>query len=102
MVAIRLHLDNSGPRDGPMRVVPGSHAAGKLNARALAAWSSRAGELAVDCVVAAGGAVIIRPLLVHSSASRTAPGNRRVIHLEYAAENLPGGLEWYQPALEVS
>jgi hypothetical protein len=52
----------------------------------------------VDCIVAAGGALIMRPLLVHSSASRTAPGHRRVIHLEYAAETLPGGLEWYKLA----
>lgn len=98
MVTIRLHLDDSGPGDGPLRVLPGSHTAGKLSGQALAAWSSRAGELTVDCVVGAGGAVIMRPLLVHSSASRTAPGHRRVIHLEYAAESLPAGLEWYESA----
>ena len=40
---------------------------------------------------------IMRPLLLHASASGTGPGRRRVIHLEYAAEDLPGGLEWYQP-----
>ena len=98
MVTIRLHLDDSGPADGPLRVLPGSHLAGKLNAHELAAWSARAGDMAVDCVVHAGGAVIIRPLLLHSSASRMAPGHRRVIHLEYAAENLPGGPEWYDSA----
>ena len=98
MVTIRLHLDDSGPDDGPMRVLPRSHLEGKLSGPALAAWLSRAGAVAVDCNVKAGGAVIMRPLLVHASASRTSPGHRRVIHLEYAAENLPGGLEWYQPA----
>ena len=98
MVTIRLHLDDSGHGDGPLRVLPGSHRAGKLSGQALAAWSCRAGELAVDCVVPAGGAVIMRPLLIHSSASRTIPGHRRVIHLEYAAENPPGGLAWHDPA----
>jgi Phytanoyl-CoA dioxygenase (PhyH) len=98
MLTIRLHLDDSGPGDGPLRVIPGSHAAGRLNGQALAAWSSRARELAVDCNVAAGGAVVMQPLLVHASASRTEPGHRRVIHLEYAAESLPGGLQWYEPA----
>ena len=44
----------------------------------------------------------MRPLLLHASASGTAPGHRRVVHLEYAAEPLPGGLEWYQPATEIS
>ena len=33
MVAIRLHLDPCGPENGPLRVVPGSHAAGRIDAR---------------------------------------------------------------------
>jgi hypothetical protein len=98
MVTIRLHLDDCLPGDGPLRVLPGSHRGGKVSGPALAEWSSRAGSLAVDCNVNAGGAVIMRPLLVHASSSRTSPGHRRVIHLEYAAEELPDGLEWYQPS----
>jgi hypothetical protein len=102
MVTIRLHLDDCGGESGPLRVLPGSHAAGKLDAGAVAAWSSRAGDLAVECIVPAGAAVVMRPLLLHASASGTASGHRRVVHLEYAAEPLPGGLEWYQPATEIS
>ena len=50
MVTIRVHLDDSGPGDGPLRVLPGSHLSGKLSAHELAAYSARAGdELAVDC-----------------------------------------------------
>jgi hypothetical protein len=95
MVTVRLHLDDCGPESGPLLVLPGSHAAGKLAPGAIATWSARAGSMAVDCLVPAGGAVIMRPLLLHASASGTGPGHRRVIHLEYAAEELPGGLEWY-------
>jgi hypothetical protein len=98
MVTIRLHLDDSGPGDGPLRVLPGSHLAGKLSSPEVTAWSTRAGDLAVDCIVPAGGAIMMRPLLLHSSASRTTPGHRRVIHLEFAAEQLSGGLEWYKGA----
>jgi hypothetical protein len=97
MVTIRLHLDDCGSDAGPLRVLPGSHRDGKLSGPALAAWSSRAGALAVDCNVKVGGAVIMRPILVHASSSRTSPGHRRVIHLEFAAEDLPDGLEWYRP-----
>jgi Phytanoyl-CoA dioxygenase (PhyH) len=97
MVTIRLHLDDCGAGDGPLRVLPGSHLDGKLKPGALADWMSRSNAIAVDCTVTAGGAIIMRPLLLHASASRKAPGHRRVIHLEYAAESLPGGLEWYQP-----
>jgi hypothetical protein len=98
MVTIRLHLDHCGPESGPLRILPGSHASGKLDPGAVAVWASRAGGLAVDCVVPAGGAVIMRPLVLHASASGTCQGHRRVIHLEYAAEELPDGLEWYDPA----
>ncbi len=95
MVTIRLHLDDCGPESGPLRVLPSSHTAGRLDAGAVAIWSSRARERAVDCLVPAGGAVVMRPLVLHASASGTAPGHRRVIHFEYAAESLPAGLEWY-------
>jgi hypothetical protein len=96
MPTIRLHLDDCDLENGPMRVLPGSHAAGKLDAAAIASWVAQAGERAIDCVVRAGGAVVMRPLILHSSMSATRAGHRRVIHLEYAAEALPGGLEWYE------
>ena len=94
MITIRLHLDHCGPENGPMRVLPGSHAHGRLAPGEINRWAQRAGELAVDCLVPAGGAVLMRPLLLHASAAATAEGHRRVIHLEYAAEPLPEGLEW--------
>ena len=76
-----------------MRILPGSHAEGRLAPTDLNAWISRAPEQAVDCLVPAGGAVLMRPLILHASSAATGPGHRRVVHLEYAAEPLPGGLE---------
>jgi hypothetical protein len=96
MVTIRLHLDDCGPGNGPLRVLPGSHLRGRLAPAEINAWAARASEVAVDCVVPSGGAVVMRPLLLHCSAATTAECHRRVIHLEYAAEPLPGGLEWPQ------
>jgi hypothetical protein len=100
MVTVRLHLDDCGPQSGPLRVLPGSHCAGKFDAGALGKWSARGGALAVECLVSAGGAVVMRPLILHASASGIGPGHRRVIHLEYAAENLPGRLEWYDARVD--
>jgi hypothetical protein len=94
MVTIRLHLDDCGPGNGPMRVIPGSHRAGRLSPAQLNAWIEREARRAVSCLVPSGGAVLMRPLIVHASAAATSPGHRRVIHIEYAAESLPGGLEW--------
>ncbi len=99
MLTVRLHLDACGPESGPMRVLPGSHASGRLSPGELNSWVSKAPEIAVSCIVPAGGAVIMRPLILHASALATGDGHRRVIHLEFAAEPLPGGLEWFNGGL---
>jgi ectoine hydroxylase-related dioxygenase (phytanoyl-CoA dioxygenase family) len=96
MTTIRLHLDDCGPENGPMRVLPGSHSTGRLTPSEVACWTAEASSKAISCVVPAGGAFIMSPLLLHASAAATGPGHRRVIHLEFAAEQLPGGLEWFQ------
>jgi hypothetical protein len=44
--------------------------------------------------VCRGGIVLMRPLLLHASSPARAPGHRRVIHLEFAADPLPGSLRW--------
>jgi ectoine hydroxylase-related dioxygenase (phytanoyl-CoA dioxygenase family) len=92
MLAIRLHLDESHENNGPLRVIPGSHRAGCLSAEEVATWKERP---SVICTVPRGGAILMRALLVHASSSCSKPQPRRVIHLEFAADDLPGGLEWH-------
>lgn len=92
MLAVRVHLDDCGSGNGALRVLPGSHAAGRLSGEAIREWRER--SPAVTCEVARGGILLLRPLLLHASSEAVVPGHRRVIHLEYAAEPLPGGLEW--------
>ena len=36
----------------------------------------------------------MRPLLLHASSPSSSPEHRRVIHLDFASEDLPGGLMW--------
>jgi ectoine hydroxylase-related dioxygenase (phytanoyl-CoA dioxygenase family) len=93
MLAIRLHLDESGPDNGPLRVVAGSHKEGRLSAQQVASWQK---SNSVTCIVPKGGALLMRPLLIHASCSCATPKPRRVIHLEFAAEDLPGGLAWHE------
>jgi ectoine hydroxylase-related dioxygenase (phytanoyl-CoA dioxygenase family) len=93
MLAVRLHLDASDEANGPLRVISGSHARGRLNAEMIAQAQKQ--STAVSCLVPRGGALLMRPLLLHaSSASRVPQRHRRVIHLEFAAAQLPAGLEW--------
>lgn len=93
MLTVRLHLDDCNERNGPLRVLPGSHTAGRLDANAIAHWREQTPETV--CPVPAGGALLMRPLLLHASSDAQTPAHRRVLHLEYAADALPGGLEWH-------
>ena len=94
MVALRVHLDDCGPDNGPLRVLPGSHRAGLLRASEIDAWRQRVAEL--SCIVLRGGLLVMRPLLLHASSPAKSPAHRRVIHVEYAATDLSGGLEWFE------
>lgn len=91
MVTVRLHLDDCGEDNGALRVIPGSHER-VLSPDEVASCSARVAP--VPCVVAAGGAVVMRPLILHASSSATVSGHRRVIHVEWSADALPGGLAW--------
>jgi hypothetical protein len=92
LLAVRLHLDDCGEENGPLRVLPGSPASGKLAPAAVREWRERAP--AVTCCLPRGGGLLMRPLLLHASSPAVLPGRRRVLHLEFAAGPLPGGLEW--------
>lgn len=92
MLTVRIHLDDCGPGNGPLLVVPGSHCRGIIpDAQIDAAACERD---AVACHAPAGAAVLMRPLLLHASKKAEIPAHRRVIHLEFAADELPGGLRW--------
>jgi hypothetical protein len=76
-----------------LKVIPGSHQAGRLDAANISQLT-RVNE-AVVCEVSRGGALLMRPLLLHSSSPAKNPSHRRVLHIEYAAGNLPNGLKWF-------
>ena len=92
MLTIRLHLDDCNADNGPLEVLRGSHRDGRLDAAAIQSWRKRTDP--VPCVVPRGGAIVFRPLLLHASRSARRPERRRVVHLEFAADPLPGGLKW--------
>ena len=83
VLALRVHLDDSSDRNGPLRVLPGTHTMGVLTDDAIERLASQIA--AVDCLVAAGGVVAMRPLIVHASSKSLIEAPRRVLHIEYAA-----------------
>jgi len=75
-------------------MLPGCHRGGKLTSAEIDAWKSRVAS--IELPFPAGGLVLMRPLIVHASSPATQPSHRRVIHLEYAARDLPHGLDWFE------
>lgn len=92
MLTVRIHLDDADEANGALRVLPGTHRLGRLEAESVAMLRSERDE--VVCTALAGDALLMRPLLLHASGRSTSDRPRRVLHLEYAAEELPGGLVW--------
>jgi ectoine hydroxylase-related dioxygenase (phytanoyl-CoA dioxygenase family) len=92
MLTVRIHLDRADESNGALKVIPGSHAQGRLTPLEIERWKQSPAS-SINCD--AGGILLMRPLLLHASSIAVAPSHRRVIHLEYAAQPLPAGLEWY-------
>jgi ectoine hydroxylase-related dioxygenase (phytanoyl-CoA dioxygenase family) len=92
MVTVRVHLDDCGPDNGPVRVIEGSHRMGRL---APSQIDHLIAEGVIEtCTCAAGDALVMKPLLLQASSPAVAPSHRRVVHLDFAAGGLPHGLEW--------
>jgi len=92
MLTVRIHLDSCGAENGALRVIAGSHLAGRLHESE--AYSIGANKSSVVCAAEAGDALLMRPLLLHASSASAIPAHRRVIHIDYANRRLPGGLRW--------
>jgi hypothetical protein len=83
VLALRVHLDDSSDRNGPLRVLPGTHIMGVLTDDAIERLASQIA--AVGCLVPAGGVLAMRPLIVQASSKSLIETPRRVLHIEYAA-----------------
>lgn len=94
MLTLRVHLDTADETNGALQVLAGSHADGRLSAEQIDERRTRCAPTL--CRVGRGGVLAMRPLLLHASSRAALPCRRRVLHFEYAAAELPEGLEWYE------
>jgi ectoine hydroxylase-related dioxygenase (phytanoyl-CoA dioxygenase family) len=93
MITLRLHLDECDASNGALKVIAGSHRSGKISVSEVARISSSGKQIV--CEVPKGGVLLMRPLLLHASSPAASPRHRRVLHIEYATQKLPNGLEWF-------
>jgi ectoine hydroxylase-related dioxygenase (phytanoyl-CoA dioxygenase family) len=93
MITLRFHLDDADESNGALKIIPKSHRNGRLSATEIK--SRREANETLVCRVKKGDCLIMRPLILHSSSAAPSPRNRRVVHLEFSADALPDGLDWY-------
>ena len=90
IVTVRIHLDDTDENNGALKVVPKSHLKGIYRPETIDGTV----EQEVNCNVAKGGIMLMKPLLLHSSGRTTNNRQRRVIHIEFSSQELPSELSW--------
>lgn len=92
MVTLRAHLDDVSATNAPLLVAPGSHAEGRVPVDAIEEVVKRCGTRA--CIAEAGDVWLYATPILHASEAASKPARRRVLQVDFAADDLPGGLEW--------
>jgi hypothetical protein len=92
MATLRVHLDDVPADNAPLLIAPGSHRLGRVPEGSIDAAVRRCGTVA--CTAKAGDIWLCSTPILHASEAAARPSRRRVLQLDYAARDLPGGLEW--------
>jgi ectoine hydroxylase-related dioxygenase (phytanoyl-CoA dioxygenase family) len=95
MLTLRVHLDDCPADNGPLEVLPGTHRLGIIPDGEVRGLLER--NVPGVVTAKAGDILLMRPLLLHSSRPAKSATHRRVLHLEFGVQQLPGGLEWWAP-----
>lgn len=92
MVTLRVHLDPVDPGNAPLRAALGSHRLGRVAAEDVAARASEHPQIV--CLAAPGDVWAYATPILHASDRAEPPRRRRVLQVDYADFDLPGGLSW--------
>ncbi len=92
MVTLRIHLDDVGPDNAPLRVATGSHRLGRIVVKDYDRVLQQCGEHI--CLATAGDIWAYSTPILHASSVALRPSRRRVVQVDYSATDLPLPLEW--------
>lgn len=92
MVTLRVHLDPVPVDNAPLRIVPGSHLLGRIAESDVRGVVRMHGE--ATCLAERGDIWLYATPILHASDAAKAPQQRRVLQVDFAAYELPGGLQW--------
>jgi len=92
MVTLRVHMDRVDETNAPLRVLLGSHAWGRVATDRVSILAAAGRQMA--CIAEVGDIWAYRTPILHASDRALTPGRRRVLQVDYADFDLPGGLRW--------
>jgi ectoine hydroxylase-related dioxygenase (phytanoyl-CoA dioxygenase family) len=92
MTTARIHLDPVDADNAPLRIAPGSHRLGRVPSGEIEGEVARLGV--AKCLAQAGDVWLYATPIFHASAPAARPRRRRVLQIDFSAEDLPRGLEW--------
>lgn len=92
MATLRLHLDDCDNDNAPLTVALGSHRRGLVPAAEVAAAAAEHPQF--TCHARAGDVWAYSTPILHTSARSLSDRRRRVLQIDYAAEDLPAPLQW--------
>jgi hypothetical protein len=92
MLTLRLFLDDCDPDNGPMEIACDTHSLGRIPSQKAAPFASRSRQFMA--LGKAGDVLAMRLLCLHKSDRAAKPSRRRVLHVDYAGEDLPEPLQW--------
>src|SRR5262245_59420751 len=92
MVTLRVHFDPVPATNAPLLIAPGSHRLGRIPETEVPRVVHQCGTFA--CLADAGDTWVYATPILHASKAATEPAHRRVLQVDYAVGELPGGLKW--------
>lgn len=92
MLTFRVHLDPVPETNAPLLVAPGSHRLGRVAEAEIPTVVRECGVAA--CLAEAGDVWTYATPILHASERASIANRRRVLQVDYSADNLPGGLQW--------
>jgi ectoine hydroxylase-related dioxygenase (phytanoyl-CoA dioxygenase family) len=92
MVTLRVHLDDVPADNAPLMIAPASHRKGLVSEPVVQQVVQECGTYA--CLANRGDIWIYATPILHASEASASAGRRKVLQVDYSADELPGGLEW--------
>lgn len=86
ITTIRIALDDTDSNNSALKVIPRSHKTEILNQQEINQITQQ--KSALYCSLKAGDALIMHPLILHSSNKSISNNERRIIHLEYSSREV--------------